>query len=71
MATTEDHRLVRVSANPARGLISLLAIVVSTAGAGILWGVGAALIAGGLLIWIDCSLDELAERVTLIKRGWK
>ena len=54
--------------NNARGLIGLLALFSMIVGAYLLWGGGAALLIGGLFMAIDCSADEIVERITKTTR---
>lgn len=53
-----------------RAIIGAIAFVVMTTGAGMLWGAGGALFAGGLFIALDQSSDEAIERITNTKRGF-
>jgi hypothetical protein len=64
-AMTELHFL---KPNRVRGAWGFIGMALVAIGAGILWGWGAALMAIGLLLWVDLTMDELVERVTLITK---
>ncbi len=61
--------MTALPANPVRGLVGIVALICMTVGAGILWGIGGGLFAVGLFMAIDCSSDEVVERITKTKRG--
>jgi hypothetical protein len=63
--------LKTIPANPVRGLIGLLGLIMMAIGAGILWGSGGAFLALGLFLTVDASFDEVVERITLTKRDHK
>lgn len=60
--------LKTLPANKGRGLLGLFGIVCASAGAGSMWGTPAFFIAFGGIVTVCCTIDEVVERATLIKR---
>lgn len=50
--------------NPKRGIVSLIAITLIFVGASFQWGVSSGLCIIGLLLYIDCVVDNAVERFT-------
>jgi hypothetical protein len=57
-----------IAPNPSRALVGFASLICMCLGAGSLWGAGAAFFVGGLFMAVDCSIDEVVERVTRTSR---
>jgi len=60
--------LRKIPANLGRGLTALCGIIIAFTAAVFLWGWASAFLILGSFIVIDCSSDEIVERVTMTKR---